>query len=241
MKKDKMENPLKELDASKNPDNKSIEEIKEDMKELCVGVEVAPEVQKINTDVETIRQHSNIPKRYREAKLEAINEKQENLVSILRENLSGKNPKDIRDILIIGTVGTGKTHIVMGALNSLINQGVWCKYATEYDLLDMYFRKTKANPIDKNSEPYSKFDGFRQAKILVIDEIGKRELIDWQKIQIEELISYRYNEMLPTIFITNLNTKEFKKFVGDRVSDRLRDNNIIRVLLDGESLRGNNV
>jgi DNA replication protein DnaC len=57
-------------------------------------------------------------------------------------------------------------------------------------------------------------------------------------IQLEELISYRYNELLPTIFITNMNESEFKSFVGDRVASRLRENKVIRVMMDGEDLRG---
>jgi len=179
------------------------------------------------SDIEHIRQHANIPLRYKDAKFEAKNDNQKELVAAIRENVSGKPIGDVSDMLIVGSVGTGKTYVVIGALNTLIKAGVYCRYATEYELLELYFRKE-----------YIKFDGFRQAKFLVIDELGKRELVDWQKIQIEELISYRYNEMLPTIFITNLNTKEFKAFVGDRVSDRMRDNSVIRVSLTGESMRG---
>lgn len=221
-------NPLQGT-AAASSDDKSVEEIKEDMKDIGVGTEVAAAPEAGKSEVELIRQHSNIPLRYREAKFEAKTEQQEKLVGKIRENLSSKSMDNISDMLVIGNVGTGKTHIVIGALNSLIEKGVWCRYATEYQLLDMYFRKE-----------YSKFDGFKEAKVLVIDEVGKSELVDWQKKQLEELISERYNMMLPTIFITNLNTEEFKRFVGDRVSDRLRDNNVIRVAMTGESLRGSN-
>lgn len=196
--------------------------------EVPVGAENKVEQSPVEANYsELIRLHANIPKRYENAKFEAITDEQQKLVDKIRKNITGKPIEDVRDMLAMGTVGTGKTHIIVGALNKLINAGVFCRYATEYELLDLYFRKE-----------YTKFDGFKQVKFLVIDEIGKRELQDWQKIQIEELISYRYNEMLPTVFITNLNESEFKKFVGDRISDRMRDNSVIRVSLTGESIRG---
>lgn len=193
-----------------------------------IGTEKAEEPKLATSNSEHIRFHSNIPKRYADAKFKAKTPEQQTLIDAIRKNISGKAIEEVSDMLLIGSVGTGKTHIVIGALNTLIDAGIYCRYVTEYDLLDNYFRKE-----------YTKFDGFKQAKFLVIDEIGKRELQDWQKIQIEELISYRYNEMLPTIFVTNLDTAEFKKFVGDRISDRMRDNSVVRVALKGESLRGN--
>jgi len=186
-------------------------------------------VTSLTSNVEHIKQFSNIPKRYKDAKFDPKTKDQERLVNEIRDNFSGKRIDDVSDMLVVGGVGTGKTHIAIGALNSLIEKEIYCRYVTEYELLDTYFRKE-----------YTKFDGFKGVSVLVIDEVGKRELVDWQMIQLEELISYRYNEMLPTIFITNRTVDEFKAFVGDRVTDRLRDNKIKRVILDGESMRGKN-
>lgn len=182
---------------------------------------------KPQSNIEHILEFANIPRRYENAKLEPKTKDQERLVAALKENFSGKKIFDVSDMLIVGGVGVGKTHISIGALNALIDQNVYCRYVTEHELLETYFRKD-----------YTRFDGFKSVTVLVIDEVGKRELQDWQMIQLEELISYRYNEMLPTIFITNRTVDEFKEFVGDRVTDRLRDNKIIRVTFDSESMRG---
>ena len=43
--------------------------------------------------------------------------------------------------------------------------------------------------------------------------------------------------MLPTIYITNLEQKGFREFLGDRLADRLKENRIKRFAFDGESLR----
>lgn len=181
----------------------------------------------LKNNVEHIRQYANIPTRYKDAEFIAKVENQEKLITAIKSNFNGKNFSQIRDMLIYGGVGTGKTHLVVAMLNKIINANIYCRYTTEHNLLDLYFQKK-----------YDEFNAFKKVNILVIDEIGKRELVDWQMIQLEELISYRYNELLPTIFITNMNESEFKSFVGDRVASRLRENKVIRVMMDGEDLRG---
>jgi DNA replication protein DnaC len=72
---------------------------------------------------------------------------------------------------------------------------------------------------------------------LILDEIGKRILADWQRVQLEELLSHRYNEILPTVYITNLEQSDFRAFLGSRLADRLRENHLERFAFDGGSLR----
>lgn len=182
----------------------------------------------IHNKIYHIMEHANIPKRYKDAKPEPINEMQTKLLEKFKECFNGKKVNEMKDLLILGNIGTGKTHLTIGVMNNLIKKAfIYCRYATEYELLALYFEKK-----------YDAFNRFKNVSVLVIDEIGKRKLEDWQKIVLEELISHRYNEMLPTIFISNLNTDEFKAFMGDRVTDRLKDNQITRQTLMGESLRG---
>ena len=78
---------------------------------------------------------------------------------------------------------------------------------------------------------------FRDSQILILDEMGKRVLAEWQRIQLEELLSSRYNDMLPTIYITNLEEIGFREFLGARLADRLRENRIQRFAFNGGSLR----
>jgi len=206
-----------------------------DMKKL-IGSEKKVVVSKTKSpDIEHIAKFSNIPKRYISADFNPISNAQKVLVDKLRANFNGKKLEDMADIVVYGSVGVGKTHVACGYLNALIKAGVYCRYVTQHELLEHYFRKN-----------YVAFDGFKKVAILVIDELGKRKLVDWQLEQLEELLSYRYNEMLPTVLITNLKEKsdddtlDFKKFVGERIVDRLRDNKVIRVSMQGDSCRGVN-
>jgi len=149
-------------------------------------------------------------------------------VEYFRENFIYKENIDkSTDILIFGSIGTGKTYLSCGfAIEFIKKRLLDVKYTTEYQLLNLFFMKR-----------YSEFEKFRDSTVLIVDEIGKRELVDWQKIQLEELFSHRYNEMLPTIYITNLLQAQFKRFIGERLVDRLKENSIKSFGFGGDSLR----
>ena len=177
--------------------------------------------------IQTLLNLSNIPKRYRNAIFKPKTEIQNEVSQYFIENFININLTKSTDILLFGAIGTGKTYISCAfALEIIIKSQKSIKYITEYDLLSLFFEKK-----------YSEFRRFRECQILILDEIGKRVLADWQRVQLEELLSHRYNEMLPTVYITNLEQSDFREFLGSRLADRLRENRLERFAFDGESLR----
>jgi DNA replication protein DnaC len=178
---------------------------------------------------------SNIPKRYRDAIFRPKTDIQDEVSRYFVENFTPNglfraeaSDSKSTDILLFGAIGTGKTYISCAFALELIKRNQRAiKYITEYDLLSLYFEKK-----------YQEFRRFRECQILILDEIGKRVLADWQRVQLEELLSHRYNEMLPTVYITNLEQNDFKAFLGSRLADRLRENHLERFAFDGGSLRG---
>jgi len=184
---------------------------------------------KRNHQIQRLCQLSNIPKRYKNAIFEAKTTIQNQVTDYFLNNFSKKeNLTKSTDILLFGAIGTGKTYISCAfALELIKKKQIGVKFITEYDLLALYFEKK-----------YEAFKSFRECQILILDEIGKRVLADWQRIQLEELLSHRYNEMLPSIYITNLEQNDFKVFLGSRLADRLRENHLERFAFVGGSLRG---
>ena len=179
-----------------------------------------------NQQIQTLLNLSNIPKRYKTAIFQPKTETQNRVSKYLIENF--KILDQSTDILMFGAIGTGKTYLSCAfAMELICRRQVRIKYITEYDLLSLYFEKR-----------YQEFQNFKKSEILILDEIGKRVLVDWQRIQLEELLSYRYSEILPTIYITNLEQEGFREFLGDRLADRLRENRVKRFAFEGESLRG---
>ena len=170
-----------------------------------------------------------VKKRYAGATLVHKTDIQEKLVKALAQT---KN-----DLIVVGNVGTGKTHLVSAYINALVAKGVFAKYITEYDFADLFtVRHSKDASVsrDANLEIYH----CKNYQVLVIDEVGKRELTKNQNIELDELISARYDNMLRTIIVSNLTPLEIKERIKDRAYDRLKGNNAQVIVLDGESMRG---
>ncbi len=62
---------------------------------------------------------------------------------------------------------------------------------------------------------------YKKAKILVIDDLGAARNTEWASERLLEIIDYRYNQLLPVIFTTNLTPKDLKEKINNRIFDRL--------------------
>ena len=170
-----------------------------------------------------------LKERYKGAKLIPLNSRQATAVKAMTEK---KN-----DLILIGNVGTGKTHLVSAYIRGLVEQGVYAKYITEYDFADLFTLKASNDP-DTQREALNQIHHCKNYRVLVIDEVGKRELTKKQNVELDELISARYDNMLRTIIVSNLTTEEIKERIQERAYDRLKGNGAQVIVLDGESLRG---
>lgn len=154
---------------------KLITPITNEQKEIDRLEKQKQELEYKSTRVTSILEFANIPKRYENAKPEPINDYQVKLVDKMKNCFSKKQVNEMSDLLILGSVGTGKTHLSIGLINNIIHKAlIYCRYVTEFELLELYTQKK-----------FDSFNGFKKVDILVLDEIGKRELQDWQKIQLE--------------------------------------------------------
>ena len=60
------------------------------------------------------------------------------------------------------------------------------------------------------------------APYLVLDDIGSTKFTEWSISMIQILINYRYEELLPTVFTSNLSLDELGEAMGDeRVPSRI--------------------
>jgi phage replication protein, putative len=141
-----------------------------------------------------------------------------------------KDPLSInQNIIITGGVGTGKTHLAYAIINKLeeVKQTDYgAKYYTEKNVL----YKTIKEIIDdiracwnKNADDYDrrKVEDIKTKPLLIIDEVGVQYGSDAERIELFEIFNERYNYMLPTIAISNLNRSQIEKVLGLRITDRL--------------------
>lgn len=105
-------------------------------------------------------------------------------------------------VLFWGSVGTGKTHLVLAMFRALtLEHGVACRFVDYGNLLMDLRRSFRA---EAGSSEAALMLPLVHAEVLIVDELGKGRDTDWELTVLDDLISRRYNAGRVTLFTTNL-------------------------------------
>lgn len=127
-----------------------------------------------------------------------------------------------RSLVLCGNTGTGKTHLACAALKHIIlNHGGGGVYITAHNATGSIKATYSRNSEITEHEALLKL---KHPPLLVLDEIGMQRGTDEESLLLFNILNGRYEEMRPTIVISNLTVEELQKYLGDRIYDRLRDN-----------------
>lgn len=158
--------------------------------------------------------------------------------------LSGNTEENKNGLILSGNRGSGKTYIAASVINEFNKRDKFNEFVVNdiikahdkdfVDDLDMKIdskcRFIKEGDVVKLSERYnykenkSPLDEFKNAKILVIDDVGTSYGERTKTMSaLFELFDYRYSQCLSTIITTNLSKEELKEYVGERTFDRLKN------------------
>ena len=183
--------------------------------------------------------NAGIPERFKTKTFDAYiaaTEEQFEALEIAREYAEdfAKNLENGVGLVVVGSVGTGKTHLSASIANDLIHQG----YAPLFTSVFSAVQHVK-DSWRKDSE-FSELQAIRhfvKPDLLILDEVGVQFGSDTEKLIIFDIINKRYSEQLPTIVLSNLDLGGIEKFLGTRVYDRLREGSPRVITLSGESYR----
>ena len=158
----------------------------------------------------------NVPKRFKGAVLSDFDK------PVLDKVFEFTQRGGWRSMVIVGNVGTGKTHLACAvALDEIKNQSVI--YTTAYSLSQRIIA-------DKGSDFFKNYD------LLVIDEIGRSFDTKAEKDRFFDLINYRYENEMPVVLCGNVTPEALRDVVGEAIADRLREN-MTFLTLTGKSRR----
>jgi len=149
-------------------------------------------------------------------------------------------PVDKTGLLLIGTIGVGKTHLAVGIIKELIlSKGISCLFYDYRELLkqiqNSYNDSVKTTELDLLRPVF-------ETEVLVLDELGAVRPTDWVWDTVSLILNTRYNDNRTTIITTNYpnlgerdrlgnvssRSPEAAKYaaeretLGDRIGDRMR-------------------
>ena len=160
------------------------------------------------------------------------------------------DPRGDKGLLIIGKIGTGKTHLAVGILKELIQtRGIACLFYDYRELLkeiqNSYNSTVQTTELDVLRPVF-------ETDVLVLDELGAVKPTEWVWDTVSLILNTRYNDNRTTIITTNFEDQPPAgalpaakaavrgETLGDRIGERMRSrlHEMCRIItLDGSDFR----
>jgi DNA replication protein DnaC len=199
------------------------------------GIEVVAQCECVRTK----RKHhllksARIPKRYEQCTLDNFElgqEESQRAAKRIVEYFVRAYPAIDSGLLLMGSPGTGKTHLAVAAIKFLMEEkGVACLF---YDFRDLLKTLQSSYAKEAQFSELTVLQPVLQAEVLVLDELGASKMSPWVQDTLTHILNYRYNGKLITIITSNWMDKDYyelnKKVFGkdeetldERIGERLR-------------------
>jgi len=185
--------------------------------------------------IDGLLQSSRIKKRFQQRTLDRfeINGKNNKSFSMVKNYIESFSSDTEVGIMLVGPVGTGKTHLAIAILQELIKKGHAGAYVTVPELLDE-IRDSISSEVRGGSAKLMQL--VKTIPVLVLDDLGTEKATEWVRERLYVIINARYEDMKPTIITTNCGIEELQERIGERTVSRLWEM-CKGVVLEGEDRR----
>jgi len=138
-------------------------------------------------------------------------------------------------VIMYGNKGTGKTKYSCAIAKKAAECGLTVIFTSVYKMVRKIKETWRKGSQDSESDV---IDTFSNVDILFVDEVGVQFGTEAEQILLFEVLNNRYENMLPTIAMSNLDQEGIEGALGERVFDRFQDGSGFAVLFNWESYRG---
>ncbi len=124
---------------------------------------------------------------------------------------------EARGVLLLGQVGSGKTHLAAALANNLIKQKKDVLFLVVPDFLDELRNSFNMNDVSTESL----LNKAKKADVLILDDLGNHNFSEWTRGILFAILNHRINENLCTVATSNLDLNALNDVLGERSLSRL--------------------
>jgi DNA replication protein DnaC len=146
----------------------------------------------------------------------------------------GKRENKGKNLLLIGTTGSGKTHISTAIAKEIIERGFNVIYESIHNIITD-FENDKFRSGYNSSEPVS--DKYLECDLLIIDDLGTEFSTPFSTSCIYNILNTRQNRGLSTIISTNYAAQDLAKRYDDRIYSRITASSYTVLFFNGRDYR----
>ncbi len=123
--------------------------------------------------------------------------------------------------LLWGHHGVGKTGLAIGWLRQRIEETGAGRFVTLSDLLS----ELRNSYGVKGGSEAAVLEVYREVAVLALDDLGAEHVkdMDWLRDILYQIVGYRHDNLLPTVFTTNLSPQALADRIGERVMWRITE------------------
>ncbi len=142
-----------------------------------------------------------------------------------------------RGLLVVGSTGTGKTHLVVSILKAAVRAGHSALFTSVLEAVQVV-KETYRKDSDMSEREAVKM--FSEPDILALDEVGVQFGSEFEMVIMTQIIDQRYRVGKSTLLISNLpivgksGEKDLTTILGKRVMSRIREDNDLVVMQWGD-------
>ena len=141
-----------------------------------------------------------------------------------------------RCMTMLGNTGTGKTHLACAVALCVIKRyGGTARFSSVSEINRLVRESKSYNAKHSETEVIEAFGNY---DLLIVDEVGIQSGSDAESRALFDVFNARYQNMNPTIFISNLNKDQLKAALGERIYDRIKEGGGVILGFDWDSYRG---
>ena len=195
----------------------------------------------VENKVKKIMGDSGIQKRFLKCTFENYHTDNENSLAIKNRLIGYCNKfktilENGNNLILSGSVGTGKTHLSCAVANEIAKKGFTSVFRTLSEISSM-IHNAKSFDAEKNVEQVMK--SLVEVDLLIIDEVGA--VAEKDNAVLFDVINARYAENRPMIILTNLDSDNLQREIGARSFDRLAHSGVYLTMAWNSYRRKKNV